>query len=303
MVANKGIICTKIGCRFDEKHQMRQPLFSLLEHLVQRVVLEEFTLLDIAVNHLLGLVSGLLHDAESSDIVLGGAGGEAAAETVTGKFLGVESCLLHIFLYDVGNRFIREGAAAKLAVLGEAVKERSGFQSGGINPCLHCPYRADIRLGSKGDGDSGALTCLVALGSGDEYDESLGGEGQVLDGDSHQLGAAEGSGESKPEERSVPQVSQIVEAAETLRQQLYRFQQDWLLALLEGTLFPAYGAHSRRDEAGFGRIELPVVAGGDMIFADGGYPSSHGVGLGVVGQVVDVVDYRFRRGGENRRIL
>lgn len=26
MVANKGIICTKIGCRFDEKHQMRQPL-------------------------------------------------------------------------------------------------------------------------------------------------------------------------------------------------------------------------------------------------------------------------------------
>lgn len=25
MVANKGIICTKIGCRFDEKHQMRQP--------------------------------------------------------------------------------------------------------------------------------------------------------------------------------------------------------------------------------------------------------------------------------------
>lgn len=27
MVANKGIICTKIGCRFDEKHQMRQPLF------------------------------------------------------------------------------------------------------------------------------------------------------------------------------------------------------------------------------------------------------------------------------------
>lgn len=30
MVANKGIICTKIGCRFDEKHQMRQPLFVLL---------------------------------------------------------------------------------------------------------------------------------------------------------------------------------------------------------------------------------------------------------------------------------
>jgi len=27
MVANKGIICTKIGCRFDEKHQMRQPHF------------------------------------------------------------------------------------------------------------------------------------------------------------------------------------------------------------------------------------------------------------------------------------
>ncbi len=26
MVANKGRICTKIGCRFDEKHQMRQPL-------------------------------------------------------------------------------------------------------------------------------------------------------------------------------------------------------------------------------------------------------------------------------------
>ena len=26
MVANKVIICTNIGCRFDEKHQMRQPL-------------------------------------------------------------------------------------------------------------------------------------------------------------------------------------------------------------------------------------------------------------------------------------
>lgn len=278
-------------------------LISLLEHLIQRVVLEEFTLLDIAVNHLLGLVPGLLHDTKGGDIMLGSTGGEAAAETVTGKFLGVEAGLLHIFLYDVGNGFIREGGTAEAAVFCEAVEQGTGLQSSGINPCLHCPYGADIRLGSKGDGDSGALTCLVALGSGDEYDESLGGEGQVLDGDSHQLGAAEGSGESQPEERSVPQVSQIVEAAETLRQQLYRFQQDWLLALLEGTLFPAYGAHSRRDEAGFGRIELPVVAGGDMIFADGGYPSGHGVGLGVVRQVVDVVDYRFRRGGENRRIL
>ena len=278
-------------------------LYELLEHLIQRVVLEEFTLLDIAVNHLLGLVPGLLHNSERSDIMLGGTGGEAAAETVTGKFLGVETGLLHIFLYDVGNGFIREGGTAEAAVFCEAVKERPGFQSGGINPCLHCPYGADIRLGSKGDGDSGALTCLVALGSGDEYDESLGGEGQVLDGDSHQLGAAKGSGESQPEQRSVPKVSQIVEAAETLRQQLYRFQQDWLLALLEGTLFPAYGAHSRRDEAGFGRIELPVVACGDMIFADGGYPSSHGVGLGVVRQVVDVVYDCFRRGGQDRGVL
>lgn len=34
MVANKGIICTKIGCRFDEKHQMRQPLHVNVVRLV-----------------------------------------------------------------------------------------------------------------------------------------------------------------------------------------------------------------------------------------------------------------------------
>ena len=37
MVANKGIICTKIGCRFDEKHQMRQPPgFDMQEKLIEK---------------------------------------------------------------------------------------------------------------------------------------------------------------------------------------------------------------------------------------------------------------------------
>ena len=34
MVANKGRICTKIGCRFDEKHQMRQPLLNFFQILL-----------------------------------------------------------------------------------------------------------------------------------------------------------------------------------------------------------------------------------------------------------------------------
>ena len=39
MVANKGIICTKIGCRFDEKHQMRQPLLSWANFIVGKYYL------------------------------------------------------------------------------------------------------------------------------------------------------------------------------------------------------------------------------------------------------------------------
>ena len=34
MIANKGIICTKIGCRFDEKHQMRQPLLWFRQYII-----------------------------------------------------------------------------------------------------------------------------------------------------------------------------------------------------------------------------------------------------------------------------
>ena len=37
MVANKGIICTKIGCRLDEKHQMRQPPCLLEQELIRKI--------------------------------------------------------------------------------------------------------------------------------------------------------------------------------------------------------------------------------------------------------------------------
>ena len=40
MVANKGIICTKIGCRFDEKHQMRQPLLCVKGYLLDNLTKE-----------------------------------------------------------------------------------------------------------------------------------------------------------------------------------------------------------------------------------------------------------------------
>lgn len=269
-------------------------------HLVEGVFLEKIALLDVAVHHFFGFVPRLPHDGQGVQVVLGGTGGKAPAQAVPGEIIGVQPQPCHVFLDDGGNRLVVELGVPGLQVALEATEQGACGELCGINPCPHCPDGADIPVRRVGNSYLAAGTHLVTLGLGDEDHKPLGGEGQILYLHSHQLRAAEGSCKAQEQQCPVPEGNQVL-ACQHICQKGQGFHENWGLAVLEGALFPADCLHGVVHHDMLGRIAF-LIACGNVVFGDGGYPPGDGVCLGMVRQVVDVVDYILRLAGQGTEL-
>ena len=220
---------------------------------------------------------------------------------MSGEIIWVQPQPCHILLYDVCHSLV-----VKLGIPGQAVSLEAPEQGAFVDACcLHpisySPDGADFLVWIVGNGNLAAGTGLVSLGLGNKDDEALGGKGEILHLDSYQLRTAEGSRKAQEQQSLVPEGYQVI-AGEHICQQGQGFHKDRGLAMLEGSLFPADGLHGIVNHDVLGRIGV-LVAGGNMVLGDGGYPARNRIGLGMVCQIIDVVDNILWLAGQGRELM
>lgn len=236
---------------------------------------------------------GGLGDHPLLDAVRGSAGGEARPQAVAGKPRRVEAGGRRTPLHDEGHGPVGQGGPEPPVPVDRA--EHPPLRDpGGGEPALVGRGRAGRRAGAP-DRDALPLPLLVALAAPDRQPQALGGDGDVGNLQSNQLGAAQGRAEADEQEGAVARVDQA--RAEAGEQAAGERHGQGLGPALGAAPGAAQAAQHVADRGVAGVEVVPGQAVGD---ADAGeVPGQGGERAGV--RVGGEVETDRRGGGRERR--
>ena len=184
--------------------------------------------------------------------------------------------------------------------LRQSPEDRTRRDAADIEPFLQGRDGTEVLVFDHGDGNHLALVELVRLRFAQGNEQAQAGEFQVFHVDAGQFRPAQGSVEADQQDGLVADLLDFV-AFEIGQHFLDVVEKDRRLAVLDGPFHALDAPQGVLDDGVAAGILFE--AGGVEILGQGTNAPGDGIGLGVIGQVVDVIDDGFRFGRERRQLV
>ena len=213
------------------------------------------------------------------------------AQAVGTEFSRVHSHETHVSFDDEGDGLVGDTGLTDVMAFCETAEDRSRRNSTEVQPVLQCADGTEVFILDIGDGDGLPLVELVCFGFAQRDEKAKAVEVQVLYIQPGDFGTAHGAIKTDEEHGLIPGLPELI-AVEITEHFPDVIEQDGSFSVLLGS----FHALDATDGVFYDREAAGVIfdAGSGEVFRQGRDAAGNRIGLGVVCQVVDIIDNRFR---------